>query len=252
MAEARPGSTYERIGAGYGARRMEEPTWRRAIVDALGDARSVVNVGAGAGSYEPMDRRVIAVEPAWVMLAQRPVGSAPAVRAVAEALPFAGSTFDVALAVLTVHHWTDAWLGFAELRRVAARQVVVTWDPRVIAERFWFTRDYLPEALEREEGLPTVEHVVAALGPSSLVSALPVPHDCRDGFFMAYWRRPEAFLDPQVRGAISALALTDPDAVARAVEQLRRDLEDGTWRRRYADLLNARSLDLGYRLVAAG
>jgi SAM-dependent methyltransferase len=186
------------------------------------------------------------------MLAQRPVGAAPAVRAVAEALPFADDAFDAALAILTVHHWTDPAAGFAELQRVAPRQVVVTWDPEVVASSFWFTRDYLPEALEREIGLPTVREVAQGLGTRSAVSVLEVPHDCRDGFFAAYWRRPHAYLDPDVRAAISAFALLDQRLVARAVDRLARDLDDGTWAQRYADLAAYESLDLGYRLVVAG
>jgi SAM-dependent methyltransferase len=250
--DVRPGLAYERIGVGYGTRRVEEPAWARAVVAALGGAGSVLNVGAGSGSYEPRDRRVVAVEPSRVMLAQRGAGAAPAVQAVAEALPFGDDRFDAALAVLTVHHWSDPGAGLAELRRVAPRQVVVTWDPAVVGERFWFARDYLPESLEREVGLPTVREIAAGLGPTSRVHALEVPHDCRDGFFAAYWRRPQAYLDPQVRAAVSALALTDGAAVARAVEQLRSDLADGTWQRRYGDLLDLDALDLGYRLVVAG
>jgi SAM-dependent methyltransferase len=250
--DVRPGLAYERIGVGYGTRRVEEPSWARAVVDALGGAASVLNVGAGSGSYEPRDRWVVAVEPSRVMLAQRRAGAAPAVQAVAEALPFGDARFDAALAVLTVHHWSDPEAGLAELRRVAPRQVVVTWDPEVVGERFWFARDYLPESLEREVGLPTVREIAAGLGPTSRAHALEVPHDCRDGFFAAYWRRPQAYLDPQVRAAVSALALTDGAAVARAVEQLRADLADGTWQRRYGDLLDLDALDLGYRLVVAG
>lgn len=246
------GTTYQRIGLGYGGHRREEPSWQRAISAALGAASSVVNVGAGAGSYEPRDRSVVAVEPSTVMLGQRPDGAAPAVRAVAEALPFADDTFDAALAVLTVHHWSDPELGMAELRRVARLQVAVTWDPEVVATSFWFTRDYLPEALEREVGLPTVREISAALGTTSAVSVLEVPHDCRDGFFAAYWRRPRAYLDPDVRGAISAFALLDQRLVDRAVRRLASDLDDGTWTARYGDLAAHESLDLGYRLVVAG
>ena len=246
------GTTYQRIGVGYGGHRREESAWQRAITAALGTATTVVNVGAGAGSYEPTDRTVVAVEPSTVMLAQRAEGAAPAVRAVAEALPFADRAFDAALAILTVHHWTDPDAGFAELQRVAPRQVVVTWDPEVVATSFWFTRDYLPEALEREVGLPTVREIAAGLGTRSAVSVLEVPHDCRDGFFAAYWRRPQAYLDPDVRGAISAFALLDQRLVARAVDRLAHDLDDGTWAARYADLAAHESLDLGYRLVVAG
>jgi SAM-dependent methyltransferase len=246
------GTAYQRIGVGYGGYRREEPSWRRAITAALGEASSVVNVGAGAGSYEPSDRRVVAVEPSTVMLAQRSPTAAPAVRAVAEALPFRDGGFDASLAILTVHHWSDPDAGLAELRRVAQRQIVVTWDPDVVGTSFWFTRDYLPEALEREIGLPTVREIASGLGGRSVVSVLEVPHDCRDGFFAAYWKRPWAYLDPDVRAAISACALLDQRLVTRAVEQLARDLHDGTWAERYAELAACDSLDLGYRLVVAG
>ena len=246
------GTTYERIGVGYGGHRREEPTWQRAITAALDPATTVVNVGAGGGSYEPHDRTLIAVEPATVMLAQRPSTAAPVVRAVAESLPFADGAFDAALAILTVHHWTDPDAGLAELRRVAPRQVVVTWDPEIVGSTFWFTRDYLPEALQREIGLPTVHEIAAGLGSRSAVAVLEVPHDCRDGFFAAYWRRPRAYLDADVRAAISAFALLDQRLVDRAVRQLARDLDDGTWATRYADLASSDSLDLGYRLVVAG
>ena len=245
------GQAYERIGSGYVGTRQPEPAWETAILDALGAASSVVNVGAGAGSYEPRDRRVVAVEPSAVMVAQRPPGSAQVVHAVAEHLPFADGAFDAALAVLTLHHWTDPVRGLHELRRVAPRQVVVTWDLGVLEDTFWFARDYLPEVFERERDLARLETALEGLGAGSEVRALPVPWDCRDGFFAAYWRRPEAYLDPAARSAMSTLALMPQEPVERATSALRRDLESGAWHERYADLLALDDLDLGYRLVIA-
>ena len=214
-------------------------------------------MGAGAGSYEPQPAAaglVVALEPSVAMIAQRPAGAAPVVRGAAERLPFADGAFEGALASLTVHHWSDPVAGLAELRRVApGRQVVLTWDPEVTARRFWFARDYLPESLDRERalGLPTVDEIAAALAPVQ-VEEVPVPWDCTDGFYGAYWRRPEAYLLPVVRGAISALALLDEDLVDRAVRRLASDLSTGRWRERYADLLDLDELDLGYRLVVGG
>lgn len=243
------GQAYERIGSGYAVQRRPEPAWEAAIARALEGAGSVVNVGAGSGSYEPRDRSVVAVEPSEVMVAQRPPGSAPVVRAVAEHLPFAGSSFDAALAVLTLHHWTDPVAGLHELQRVAGRRVVVTWDLEVLENGFWFVRDYLPEALVRERDLARLPTVLEGLGSGCEVLPLPVPAQCRDGFFAAYWRRPEAYLDPSARAAMSSLALMPPEPVERAVAALRDDLASGRWQERYADLLALDELDLGYRLV---
>lgn len=239
---------YDRIGVGYAKHRQPEPRWASAVVAALGDARSVVNVGAGAGSYEPDDRPVVAVEPSATMLAQRgtPAGC---VRAVAEALPFGDRTFDVAMAMLTTQHWTDAPAGLAELARVAARQVVLTWAPAVMAD-FWLLRDYLPEAVEHDATLTTLKTVTEAL-PGAAIQVLPVPAHCADGVLGAYWRRPDAYLDPSVRAAISGLALLDPARVEAGVARLAADLADGTWARRHGHLRDVDELDLGYRLVIA-
>lgn len=244
---------YERIGAGYRKRRQPEPRWATRIDGALGHRSSVVNVGAGTGSYEPTGGVVLAVEPSPTMLAQRSAGSAPAVRGVAEALPLPDDSVDVALAVLTVHHWTDAGAGLAEMRRVAARQVVVTWEP-AIAVDYWLLTDYLPEIAEHEADLATVEAVIAGLdgdGRQVEVETLEVPADCRDGVMAAYWRRPDAYLDPAVRGAISSISLLDQTVVTEAMARLDADLTDGTWARRHGSLLDRDELDLGYRLVVA-
>lgn len=240
---------YERIGKGYANRRRADPRIAAPIHAALGDARTVVNVGAGAGSYEPGDVELLAVEPSVTMIRQRPAGAAPVVRAVAESLPFPDATFDAALALLTVHHWTDPERGLAELSRVAARQVVLTWDPDVQAQ-FWFVREYLPEWNEYEHSKATLARVSSAL-PRARVEPIPVPHDCTDGFGCSYWRRPEAYLDPDVRASISVLALLDERIVERAMRRLRDDLASGVWHERHAELLDSEEYDGGYRLVIA-
>ncbi|WET83164.1 methyltransferase domain-containing protein [Amycolatopsis sp. QT-25] len=244
---------YVELGRGYVRSRRPDPRIAAAVTAALGDARSVVNVGAGAGSYEPEDRDVVAVEPSWRMIAQRPAAAAPAVRACAEELPFPDGAFDAALAVLTVHHWTDVTAGLAELRRVSRRQVIVTWDQAVFA-RFWLVRNYLPEIAEHESRLACLDRVVEELGSAGstpTVTPLPVPADCVDGFLGAYWRRPEAYLSERVRAGMSGVALLDQDVVATAVERLRADLADGHWHRHHVGLLGRTELDLGYRLVTA-
>ncbi|MEC3977132.1 methyltransferase domain-containing protein [Amycolatopsis sp. H20-H5] len=241
---------YAVLGQGYAARRLPDPRVAAAITAALGDATTVVNVGAGAGSYEPDGREVVAVEPSSRMIAQRPPAAAPAVRAYAEHLPFRDRSFDAGLAVLTVHHWTDAAAGLAELRRVSRRQVVLTWDPALVAG-FWLVRDYLPEVAAHERGLACLDAVCAGLEAPEVLP-VPVPADCVDGFLGAYWRRPEAYLSARVRTAMSGLALLDPGVVAAGITRLAADLADGTWHRRHGRLLELGELDLGYRLVVSG
>jgi SAM-dependent methyltransferase len=242
---------YERIGVGYAERRRPDPRIERQIHRALADARSVVNVGAGAGSYEPSDRRVVAVDLVRGMLDQRPAGAAPAVQAQAERLPFPDDTFDVAMAILTVHHWADVEQGIAELRRVAARQVIlhfeVTWQ-----RKLWLTSDYLPVSAVLEEERAVHMDRLLALLEAPVVEAVPVPADCTDGFCGAYWRRPEAYLDAGVRQSISSISQLAPDQVEPGVTRLADDLASGRWHERYGDLLELDELDLGYRLVIAG
>jgi SAM-dependent methyltransferase len=227
--------------------RREDPRIAARIRAALGDARTVVNVGAGTGAYEPADLEVTAVEPSEVMIAQRPKGAAPVVRAFAEELPFADRSFDAAMVVLSDHHWSDHAAGLAELRRVARRVVLFTWDPATVGGT-WVVRDYFP-CFQRliPEGY-RLEMTLEQLG-GGRQEVVPVPHDCLDGFFHAYWRRPEAYLDPDVRAGISAFALMDPDCVADGLTRLARDLESGEWKRRNAELLELDELDGGYRLL---
>jgi SAM-dependent methyltransferase len=218
----------------------------------LGDARRVLNVGAGTGSYEPADRVVFAVEPSSVMWAQRARSSARVygTRAVAEALPFAAGAFDAAMAVLTVHHWSDRQAGYAEMRRVARRIVVLTYYPDVHAQ-MWIVRDYLPEMVRLDhEHRFSIDDIVAGIGATEVMPVL-VPWDCADGFLMAYWRRPHAYLDPAVARANSGFALIDPHTLASGLSRLRSDLESGRWHERYAHLIEADTFDAGLRLVVA-
>jgi SAM-dependent methyltransferase len=241
----------ERLGGGYAAQRRPDPRIAAQIRRALGGARSVVNVGAGTGSYEPADLDVVAVEPSEVMRAQRPPHAAPCVAAQAEDLPFADAQFDAALAVLTVHHWGDWRAGCAELRRVARRRVVLTWDPAV-AQSFWLVADYVAGLLDtdRRNFPATLADQVQALG-ATRVEPVPVPHDCFDGFLGAHWRAPERYLDPGVRRGMSVFAKTSTHHVAEGLARLEQDLRSGAWADRHRDLLELTELDLGYRLLVS-
>jgi SAM-dependent methyltransferase len=238
--------SYEEIGRGYARVRRPDPRIGALIDAALGSARSVINIGAGAGAYEPLDRNVTAVEPSEVMISQRPPRSAPVVQASAESLPFPDGAFDVALAVLTVHHWADIPAGIREMRRVARRQVILTWD-QAVAEQFWLARDYLPETalFYRQPELDLVR-LRELLGSPTEVRIVPIPHDCTDGFQGAYWRRPGAYLDPAIRAGISTLAILGERAEPGLL-RLKGDLESGAWAARYAHLMNLDEIDLGYR-----
>ncbi|MBR7833146.1 MerR family DNA-binding transcriptional regulator [Actinospica durhamensis] len=242
---------YDTIGSAYPATRRTEPRIAAQIWSALGDARTVLNVGAGTGSYEPVDRDVTAVEPSAVMRAQRPAGAAPCVAADAQHLPFEDQTFDAAMAVSTVHHWPDPLAGLRELRRVARRVVVLTYDARTPGwlERFWLTRDYLPEFADLLVGWPSLADMTRAIGGRA--EPLLIPWDCADGFFEAYWRRPEAYLDEQVRRAVSVWTRVGPEAEQRAVNMLREDLASGRWAERNRDLVALDAAELGLRLLVA-
>src|SRR4051812_15428431 len=241
---------YDSIGVGYGDVRRPDPRITSQISRAIGSATSVLNVGAGTGSYEPDDLPTVAVEPSSVMIAQRSPGAAPVVRGYAEALPFRDDAFDVAMAILTVHHWSDADVGLSELKRVSRRQIVLTWDRDFFAEHFWFVRDYLPE-VNQKNASGSVGPIAQLLGPAVKVDPVLIPADCTDGFYAAYWSRPQAFLDPGVRAGISAFALKDQKVVADALARLSADLDSGIWDRRYSELRELDVLDVGYRLVIA-
>ncbi len=240
---------YDAIGGTYTVTRRTEPRIAAQVWAALGDARTVLNVGAGTGSYEPSDRDVTAVEPSAVMRAQRPAGAARCVAATAESLPFEDQSFDAAMAFSTVHHWQDPIAGLREMRRVARRVVVFTCDTsdRSWRRRFWLTRDYLPELAYSRVGLAT--ELAGAIG--ARMEPVLIPWDCVDGFFEAYWRRPEAYLDERVRRGISMWSKVGPDAEQRAVRNLRSDLRSGRWAERNRDLIDLEAAELGLRLLIA-
>jgi SAM-dependent methyltransferase len=237
---------YDVIGLNYAELRRPDPRIAAAIQEALGQAESVLNVGAGTGSYEPADRLVTAVEPSLEMIRKRSSSAARAIQARAECLPFDDDTFDAAMAILTVHHWRDKQAGLREIRRVTrGRIVLLTFDP---SHHPWLT-DYLPElARLDEEQMPAISDYEQWLG-SVHVTPVMVPHDCSDGFLHAYWRRPTAYLDPTIRsGSSSFWAISGVEA---GLKKLKQDLESGEWERRYSALLTLDAYDAGYRLIQA-
>jgi SAM-dependent methyltransferase len=247
---------YDEIGADYTATRRTDPRLAEAIWRALGDACTVLNVGAGAGAYEPSDREVLAVEPSALMIAQRPSDAAPVLRASAEALPLADDSFDVAMAVLSDHHWADRSRGLRELRRVARSRVVLFNADPAEAELFWLTNEYLPGFLRliperhRQPGV-WADELAQELGGAVRFQPVPIPHDCRDGFYGAFWRRPEAYLERRVRDGISVFPRLSERDVDQALDRLRGDLDSGAWQARHQPLLELDELDLGYRVVIA-
>jgi SAM-dependent methyltransferase len=239
---------YDRIGKGYQRRRTSDPRIAAAILSALGDAPSVVNVGAGTGSYEPTDRAVVAIEPSMTMIKQRPPGAAPAIRAVAESLPLRDKCAAAGMAVLTVHHWRDVVRGLEELRRVSRERVaLVTYDPN--GAGFWLTDEYFPAIVAKDRlQFPPIELIASTLGRVE-VRPLPVPRDCIDGFLGAFWARPHSYLDPGIRSGISAF--TDLPGLDEGLFRLRNDLDTGLWQKRFGNLCSEDQLDIGYRLVVA-
>jgi SAM-dependent methyltransferase len=236
---------YAAHAGGYTATRRTDPRLAARIWAALGDAERVLNVGAGTGSYEPPDREVVAVEPSAAMAARH---AGRVVCAYAADLPFADGAFDAAMAVLSDHHWPDPIAGLRELARVARRVVVFQWDAAFV-DRVWLTRDYLPE-FRALIAPPTLAERAAAIG--ARMEPVPVPWDCADGFFHAFWRHPEAYLEEAVRRGSSVWARVGPEVEARVVDELARDLESGVWRARNAALLGLEEADLGYRLLVTG
>jgi len=238
-------ASYDTIGVNYSDLRKPDARIEAAINRALEPAQTVLNVGAGTGSYEPADREVTALELSAEMISQRDAVAAPVVQAAAEDLPFADNAFDAAMAILTVHHWTDQEKGHKELRRVARdRVVLLTYDPAV--RRFWLA-DYFPELVTLdEEQMPPMTDYAAWLGPVE-ITAIPIPQDCTDGFLCAYWKRPAAYLDPRIRAAISSFwKIGDLSA---GLERLAADLDSGAWAERYGGLDALDECDFGYRLV---
>lgn len=241
---------YSPLAGGYGLYRRPDPRIERAIATALGDARTVLNVGAGAGSYEPLDRIVTAVEPSASMRAQRPA-SRPAIDATAESLPFDDDTFDASMATFSVHQWSDVEAGLAEMRRVTRGPVVIlSADPETV-ERFWLT-DYAPEVMATEAArYPSIDRIGRALGGQVEVVVVPIPFDCVDGFNQAYYGRPELLLDPGARAANSAWSFVGSEVEERFVHELGADLESGAWDDRYGELRTQSEFDGALRLVVS-
>lgn len=237
---------YDSIGVNYADLRKPDPRIAQVIHDALGDAQTVLNVGAGTGSYEPIDRDVTAVEPSAEMIAKRPTTAAKAIQASAGALPFADKSFDASMAVLTIHHWPDKPAGLAEMRRVTRGPIVLlTFDP---AARPWLT-DYLPQLAALDEAnMPKLSDYADWLGEVQMTNVL-IPHDCSDGFLYAYWRRPAAYLDARLRSGSSSFWAIE--GARTGLEKLAQDLESGEWERRYGDLLELDAYDAGYRLIVS-
>jgi SAM-dependent methyltransferase len=242
---------YDDYALDYRRHRRADPRIAARIDAALGDARTVVNVGAGAGSYEPRDRRVIAVEPSAGMRAERPRELAPAIDASAEALPLDDRSADAAMAILTVHHWRDPDAGLRELRRVARGPVVVLTFEAEALESFWLLREYVPEGVA-DTGWrnPSIEAIAETLG-NARVETVPVPADCTDGFLDAYWARPEAYLDASVRAAQSFWPRLQDGVERRALASLAADLASGAWDERHGHLRGEREYDGALRLIVS-
>jgi SAM-dependent methyltransferase len=241
---------YAGVGLTYSSTRRADPRIAALIWRALAGASTVVNIGAGTGSYEPA-QTIAAIEPSEVMIHQRPPGAAPAIQSVAEHVPLRDNCADAALAVLTIHHWTDLEAGVAEMRRIARRRLLfLTWDALKMSE-FWLLAEYLPGAARSDAELAVPLDRLTALLGSPVVDPVPVPHDCADGFAAAYWRRPEAYLDPAVQAGMSLFTQTDPALVRPGLVRLADDLASGSWHREHARLLGLGELDVGYRLIIA-
>lgn len=239
---------YDKIGRTYAGRRQSDPRIATGIESALAGCATVLNVGAGTGSYEPQSRMVVAVEPSRTMIAQRAAGTAPVVQAYAEALPFRHCSFDAVLGILTVHHWKDQAKGLTECARVARFRVVLLTNDFDVCANFWLF-DYLPELLRADQHLfPGLARFEDAFGVIETI-AVPIPADCIDGFLGAYWKRPREYLDRNVRASISSFSKIGN--IDSQLARLENDIESGEWDRRYSSLQNLRELDLGYRIVIA-
>ncbi len=244
---------YDTIGYGYARTRREDARFRALIGAALGDARTVVNVGAGTGLYEPRDRHVIAIEPSDVMAAQRPPDCAPAIRASADTIPLRDRSVDAAMAVLTLHHWDEhREKGVRELRRVARGPVVILTYDATVSGAMWLMADYLPEVAELDlRTFPHPEQIAEWLGGDVRIDAVPIPNDTPDWMLGSFWAHPERVLDPDARAATSGFARMDPGVVDRVVAEVSRDLDSGLWDSRHGALRTLGALDVGLRLIVA-
>jgi SAM-dependent methyltransferase len=236
---------YDELGERYALARRTDPRIAEIIWGRLADAETVLNVGAGTGSYEPTDRTVIALEPSATMRSRRPLAAGRCYAGVAEALPFPDSSFDAVMSVCSDWFWPDRRKGFAEMRRVARQRVLVLTLDRSVAEGFWLSKEYLPDAHDLWGPFAAT---LADMGRCEILN-VPVPADCRDGFFHAYWRRPRAYLDEGVRESMAVFRQLDPIQAQTGLERLAADLATRRWHARHAGLLDREALDLGYRLL---
>lgn len=242
---------YDRIGISYSDIRRADPRFEAEIWKALGSARSVLNIGAGAGSYEPIDREVTAIEPSPVMIAQRPTYAAPAIEGVAESIPLHDKSVDATMGIFTMQHWDDIGRGLAEVLRVTRERIVLLTLDLDVTAQMWLCRDYLPEIIDHDRSaFPAIAHLEAVL-PNVQVETIAVPSDCTDGFLVALWSRPEAHLDPNVRRASSTWHQLPPAVIEAGLDRLRHDLHSGEWDRRYGHLRTLDTLDVGLRLLTA-
>ncbi len=236
---------YDKIGIGYRTLRQPDPRIEAQIHAALGPGKSLLNVGAGTGSYEPTDRNVVSLEPSIEMIGQRAAGAAPCILGVAEDIPFADKQFDAAMGILTLHHWPDAAKGIAEVMRVTRNRVVfLTFDPEFYG--YWL-EDYIPEVFNADRDTFQPLETFRDLADKVTIDPVMIPHDCQDGFLCAWWKRPEAYLDPAVRQSISTFSILEN--IEDQLKALEADIESGAWAEKYKDLLDLEEMDLGYRLV---
>lgn len=238
---------YDSIGRTYSGRRVSDPRIAGAIAVAIAGCDSILNVGAGTGSYEPAGKSVVAIEPSRTMIAQRPPGAAPVIQGCAESLPFRDASFDAILGILTVHHWRDKEKGFSECRRVARSRVVFLTCDFAMSAKFWLF-DYFPALIIDKHIFPSIERYADFFRSVELLP-VPIPADCRDGFLGAYWKRPREYLDPLIRGSISTFSRIGD--ITANLARLEADIVSGAWQHRYPHLQDLNELDLGYRLVIA-
>ena len=242
---------YNTIGIDYTNTRRPDPRLAGLIHAQIDQQKTILNIGAGTGSYEPDYKSVVALEPSLRMISQRPAGAAPCIGGEVENLPFADDSFDGALALLTLHHWRDISQGLSELKRVVRERIVIhTWDPSA-TEDYWLINDYIPELFTFDSARFPKMHEIAEYFRAVEIIEVPIPHDCSDGFQGAYWRRPEAYLDDRVKNGISSFQQIHQTALAKGLAKLKADLDSGIWRKCYADLLGKEAIDLGYRLIVA-
>lgn len=241
-----PHYNYDTEGKTYAIGRRNDARIASQLWQKLNPGQSLLNIGAGAGSYEPVDTDLVALEPSTTMIRQRPEASACCVQGCAEQLPFANHSFDQVMTILSMHHWPDQATAFREIRRVCKQRfVALTWDPA--CEPFWLTRDYFPEIIAMDRQIFPSMDTLREYFPHVQIETVAIPWDCQDGFFAAFWRRPEAYLDPQVRACMSTFGrLENVDA---QISRLAQDLSSGQWYEKNKELMNRNALDAGYRLL---